>query len=477
MSRQQKLLVPAVRGQHFQQIDLHDGQVEGQSGPFSAADQLSISGQLPDGGFLIKKQSRAQAIQFWTLREKEWSLLFEFTKDPYRWLGNKEELHYFLSDFKDGQTTIFAAKASPEGTRFQSLIQTRDRFIVDAILKNNGLYTLEETAGKGQLRHWTLAGQLQAQYQLPDALQQLDLQFYPETGTLLVRQLDVDGGLRYIAVNPAYSQPVEVVHETLSDHSSPPLKKAWHKIQSYDGTAIPVCIVHSARLSRVEAAPSLFIPMPDQPTALLHSQPDLALSNRFLSRGGILVFVFSRGNRRLGREWYQQGTGPSLQLAFDDLQAALTYSNTQRIGQAAQRSVWAVAEQALSGAALLAQRPDLARNIFLAQGRYDLRPTGQDQSSFFSSAWWLYQDSIPDRLISQYSPYLAGIPTKKGPRTMIQSTNPYIFDPAVVFLARLQKEMPLQEKLWAPMSNQQIRRADSQRREWESKLDTFLYSK
>lgn len=473
-AEQQKLLVSAAAEPYLYEIDLSIKTVKYINIPFSHSDHLSIAGQLDKGTFLIKRQAKRQPVQFWAMTQNDWSLLFEFTPDPYTWLGSIGDQHYFLSDFKSGQPEIFATEKAPAAVKLKSLVQSGDTLIMEALLTQNGFYTLEEKDGKSRLRQWSLGGQLLAQYPLPEALQVIDLSFYPESGTVLVRQIDAISGMRYLAINPDYTQAVEIVHQTLADPIRP-LEGTWRTIRSYDGTNLPICLVHSSPLQETKAVSSLFIPLPNRPKDLLQSQMDLALANRLLNRGGVAVFIFPRGNRRLGKAWYQAGTGPQLQLAFDDLQATLSYCNQQQIGAPDRRSVWAVAEQALNGGALLVQRPDLSQSVFLDQGSYDLRPESPGASPIFASPWWYYQDSIPGRLIRPYSPLLAEILTNNGPRTMVQSTNPYIFEPAAVFLARLQAEMPQREKLWAPPAGHWVKRADLHRRKWESKLDAFLY--
>jgi prolyl oligopeptidase PreP (S9A serine peptidase family) len=255
--------------------------------------------------------------------------------------------------------------------------------IVTALLTNNTLFTLEEKQGKGMVKAWSTEGQLQGKYPLPTALQSLDLHHYSESNSLLVRQMDPISGIRYLLINPAYTQAIEIVNESLDQTKLPPIESHWQYINSYDGTPISVLLIKPKDIPRPRSAPSLFLPMPEYSDDLLRFQPDLAISQQILRQGGICVFVFPRGSRRLGRAAYQQGTGPHLQLAYDDLQATLAYCNLHQIGAADRRMIWATGEQSLSGAVLSVQRPDLADAIYLSQVQYDLREDKQRANPFF----------------------------------------------------------------------------------------------
>lgn len=456
------------------QINLPEGRLVPIKTPFSSAGHISICSQLPDSSLLIKKQEKHQPIEFWKLNQNQWSLLLRGTKDPFDWLGLVGGEHYFLSDFREGKREIFSVKESKGLEAFTSRVSASDFLITAAIITERGIYTLESQFGKNWLRLWSMDGNLLEEYSLPEALQQVSLNYYPGNGALLIQQLDPACGIRYVVVNPAYPQKVEIVHESLVNRSLT-IHSEWRKIKSYDGTPILICLVYTGKLADKKEAASLFLPMPNQPLDLTYVHKDLAMANRLLHRQGILVFVFTRGNRLLGKKWYQAGSGPRLQLAFDDLQASISYCNHQAIGKSDRRSVWATAEQALNGAALLVQRPELVQRLYLGPGGFDLRPGYASPTSPFNQAWWWYQDSIPRRLIRQYSPYLALLPTNKGPITMVQSLNPYIFDPAAVFLARLQREMPYPAKIWGPFQQQKLISSDAQRSNWENRLDAFIF--
>lgn len=471
---QQELLILDNKAPILFKVDLDSGGKEIINLPFPSATSLRIVGQLQDQSLLFKYESRGQAIQYWCFQAGAWSLRFEFPTSWCRWLGQTEDNHYFLSDLKMGQTGIFSAKADTNDIRTRQVIHPGRSPIVTAILTNNTLFTLEEKTGKGEVKAWSTEGLLQAIYPLPATLQSLDFHYYPESNNLLVRQMDPIGGIRYIVINPAYTQPIEIVHQSLDQSALPPMESSWQYINSYDGAAVPIMIVKSKGLPQLRSAPSLFIPMPDKSEDLLRFQADLAISHQVLKQGGICIFVFTRGTRHLGKEGYQQGTGPNLQLAFDDLQAALAYCNFHHIGARDQRSVWTASEQALNGAALLVQRPDLAKAIYLYGGSYDLRTDFREEDPFFLGSWWNRQDSIPDRLLPQYSPYLSTFTSNNGPRIMIQSANPYIFGPASVFLARLQQEMPEKEKLWGPFDHLEVKKSDLERKKWENQITHFL---
>lgn len=470
---QHTFLLLGDQGLYLYSIDLPSRAYTTINNPFSPADRLSLCGILPEGEYLIKREGKVADVQYWALRQNVWAKEFELSEDPYHWLGYRMGKHFFWSDFKNDAGGIFALQRSINGNQITTIVEPENFPIVDALIQDSTLWTLQELPGETWVNQWTLDGSFVKKYRIPSAVLALDLQYYSSDGTLLVRQMSVEDGTRWIAINDQYRQAIEPVYRSLAPENHLPITQKWQTIKSYDGTDIPILILDRTGSGSSDQAASLFIPLPNEAKELGQNLPDLAFCNRVLSDNGLVVFLFPRGNRRLGKSWYQAGTGAKLQLAYDDLQATLSFCNQQQLGQAQKRLIWGIKEQALTTAALAVQRPDLAKAVFLQEGRYDLRPS-QEQYLKDHSEWWLYQEGIPERLIRQYTPYLYPMDNDNSPKILVQSDKPYIFEASAKFLARLQNEAPVQQKLWSLMNNCAIKRDDNKRKEWEAMINAFF---
>jgi hypothetical protein len=460
--------------QTFHQIDLNTNQFTSFTNPFSPNDKITLCGLLPKSEYLIKRESRNAPVQYWSVYQNIWIKLFDLSADPYQWLGQQSGQFYFSSDFQSDFGSLFTIEGSINGNQINTLIEAEDMPIIDAVVADSIIWTLQEWPGKTCVKKWSLEGGLLKTFWLPEAILALDMKYYPGSGTLLVRQVSPTDGVKWLAINEQYRQEIEPVYSSLKPKAQLRLTTDWQYIKSYDGTELPILIIRRADAVKINKTASLIIPIPNQGKDLIQGQPDLAFINRFLTENGLLVIVFPRGNRRLGKNWYEQGTGSRLQLAYDDLQATLAYCNQKQIGQADKRAIWATKEQALSTAALVVQRPDLVDAVYLQKGIYDFRMDLAGTESLLSSDWWIYQAAIPPRLIQQYVPYFYPMDANNSPKILVQSDKPYIFDISTAFLIRLQQEAPIQEKLWSPYHQQSWKRDDDKRMEWEAMMNAFF---
>lgn len=352
--------------------------------------------------------------------------IFSFKKGRNQWLGYYDQKHYFQADFKNGRPQIFSFETTPDKDILQTITTTDSTWLSEARLQDSTIISLHHNQKYAALRTYSLDGQLRHQQALSSALLSLDFEYYKEGDHTLVRQLSPEDGLRWLNIDRKLPIQVEPVYRSLIPTAQISIQQAWKRIPSYDGTYIPLVVYHKPSSLPLKKRSSLIIPVSSDLEVFRKNLVDLSVVNRALQSEMIIIFVFPRGNQRLGQEWFLDGSGPRMQLAYDDLQACLSFLNEQKIGQSDQRNIWGIQEGALSAAALYMQRPELAARVILQEGIYDLRKLKTAQK-YTAWHWINTPDSLSNRLSIKYSPQFYPIRSPLYPNCLVQTSNQSIF--------------------------------------------------
>lgn len=375
--------------------------------------------------------------------------IFTFRKGQNKWLGYQDEKHYFQADFKNGRPQIFSYRATPEKEILHTITDTDSTWLSYAKLQDSTILGLNHKEKYAALRAYSLQGQLLYDHELPPALMSIDFKYYPEGKHTLVRQLSPEDGLRWLNIDRTLPVQVESVYRSLVSSAQIPIQSNWTRIPSYDGTYIPLVIYNRPGILPLKKRPSIIIPVSSDFETFRRQLIDLSVVNRGLQSDMTVIFIFPRGNQKLGQQWFLNGSGPRLQLAYDDLQACLSYLNEQQIGAANQRTVWGIQEGALSAAALYMQRPELASSVILQDGIYDLRKL-KTQQNYTAWSWLNTPDSLSARLSIKYSPQFYPIRSALYPNCLVQTSNQSIFanhSQSFKWVARLQS-LPGSPSVW-----------------------------
>ncbi|MEM6378581.1 MAG: prolyl oligopeptidase family serine peptidase, partial [Bacteroidota bacterium] len=402
--------------------------------------------------------------------------IFTFKTGKNKWLGYHAGFHYFQADFKTGWPQLFKLKSDKDQDWIQTLTDGSDTLLLDAQISDTIITSLQTKLNYAELRHYGLDGQLLAKVQLSKALLNLDFKYYFEGNHTLIRQLSPEDGLRWINVDTSLQTKVEPIYRSLIDQAQFPIYAKWQWLTSYDGTPFPVAIFTKSPNLELAKNPSLIIPVSSDVSTFRNQMIDLAVVNKSLRAGFIVAFVFPRGYQNMGRQWFQKGSGPFFQLAYDDLQASISYFNEQQIGAVNQRTIWGVQEGALSAAALEMQRPELVSKVILQDGIYDLRRSATP-INYEAWEWINTSDSLSHRLAIKYSPQFYPIRSALYPNSLLQVSNQSIFAnhlQSVKWMGKLQSLPGDQARFFY---NQKIdpvlNTSDAQ--EWEQMVWNFIY--
>lgn len=352
--------------------------------------------------------------------------IFTFHQGRNQWLAYQRGLHYFMADFKNGQFQIFSFRSTPSQDSLQTVTLPDNTQLLKAQLNDSLIIGLYGGPEHTELRKYSLEGDLISRVQLSEALSSLDFWHYTDGDHSLVRQLSPEDGLRWLNVDTKLPTVVEPVYRSLVPLAQFNIQKTTKWIPSYDGYRLALNIYYQPSPLPLKDRPSLIIPVSSKLDFFRKQLVDLAVVNRSLQAHYIVVFVFPRGNERLKSTDYLQGRGAYLQLAYDDLQAGLSYLNEQQLGDLDHRTVWGIEEGALSAAALYMQRPSLAQKVILQEGVFDLR-SSQVGAQLGALGWIHPVDSLSDRLSVKYSPQFYPIRSALYPNCLVQISNQSIF--------------------------------------------------
>lgn len=212
----------------------------------------------------------------------------------------------------------------------------------------------------------------------------------------------------------SFTQPETIYRLQLDDYSTsivrkPPLplyaaafitKQVWY--ESYDGTEVPLFVIHKRDIRLDGNHPVLLLAHPGQGRIMspAWNQTNQHLVAAFLENGGICATAAIRGGGELGKEWVEAGRLDRQQQAFDDFQAAAEYLITNRYTKREKLAIYGEGTGGLVVGACLVQRPDLFRvavlkNALLDMLRYPHFKHGWEwRSSFGSVADSLYRDGL-----------------------------------------------------------------------------------
>ncbi len=388
---------------------------------------VQILGVIDSSQLVVKVLEGVSTTSYYQLStQRPPEKIFTFKRGQNKWLGYQDEKHYFQADFKNGHPQIFSYRSTPRREILQTITKVDSTWISYAKLQDSIILSLNNKGKHTALRAYSLQGQLLYDYELPPALMSIDLEYYAEGDHTLVRQLSPEDGLRWLNIDPKLPVQVEPVYRSLVPRTQIPIQSDWIRIPSYDGTYIPLVIYNRQSKLPLKKKPSLIIPVSSDFETFRRQLVDLSVVNRGLQSEMLVIFVFPRGNQKIGQQWFLNGSGPHLQLAYDDLQACLSYLNEQQIGASDQRTVWGIQEGALSAAALYMQRPELASRVILQDGIYDLRKL-KIQQNYSAWSWINTPDSLTARLSIKYSPQFYPIRSALYPNCLVQTSNQSIF--------------------------------------------------
>lgn len=149
-------------------------------------------------------------------------------------------------------------------------------------------------------------------------------------------------------------------------------RQVWY--QSYDGTRIPMFIIHKQGFQPSGAAPTLLYGYGgfDIPVLPIFNRTRLNLLPIILENNGVCAVANIRGGGEFGSQWHEAGTKLNKQRVFDDFQAAAEYLIANQYTNPKKLAIYGRSNGGLLVGACLVQRPDLYAVAIPAVGVLDM---------------------------------------------------------------------------------------------------------
>ena len=198
-------------------------------------------------------------------------------------------------------------------------------------------------------------------------------------------------------------------------------RQVW--FDSYDGTRIPMYLVHKEGLEIDGNRPTLMVVNGGLGQKLLpqFNPTGLNLLPYILEQNGVCAVVNVRGGLEMGKRWQTNGIGTKKQNAIRDFQAAAEYLISSGITAPSRLAVYGKENGAMIAGACMIKQPELFKVVIAEDGIFDMIRYNQ------YALGWAWQDEYGDvgkaenfQTLYGYSP-VHNTERKRYPATMLIS--------------------------------------------------------
>jgi len=167
---------------------------------------------------------------------------------------------------------------------------------------------------------------------------------------------------------PATIYRLDLEEESLMPYKSPEVdfESEYYEVKqveydSYDGTTVPMFIIHKKGLRLDGTHPTLLYGYGgfNIPITPVFNRTRYLLFPLMLENGGVCAVANIRGGGEFGTSWHKAGIKHNKQNVFDDFQAAAEYLIAKKYTSAGKLAIHGASNGGLLVGACLTQRPDL----------------------------------------------------------------------------------------------------------------------
>ncbi|MCO6487355.1 MAG: S9 family peptidase [Phaeodactylibacter sp.] len=375
----------------------------------------------------VSESTSGNALYFRDLAADDLSFIpiVEDFGNDFEVIGSDENNLYVLTNYKAPNKRILRISTRQPGARYwQEAVPPAADVLQEAYLFGGKLVVHYLHDASSQLKVFSTEGQEEKTISLPGIGAVLEVAgrrdspevFYefsslvqPET----IYRLDL----------ATFEQEVYKQPESGFDGSDYEIRQV--RFQSYDGTEVPMFVVHRKGMRLNGAHPTLLYGYGgfDIPVLPVFNRTRYMLFPVVLENGGVCAVANIRGGGEFGSDWHKAGTKHRKQNVFDDFQAAAEYLIANQYTQPSKLAIHGASNGGLLVGACLVQRPDLYAVALPAVGVLDML-----RYQKFTIGWaWAEDYGLSDNkedfdYLFAYSP-LHNITPQKYPATMITTAD------------------------------------------------------
>jgi len=332
-----------------------------------------------DERFLILSASEStsgNALYYRDLRasSQDFIPIVEHFENDFETIGNIGSNLLVLTNNKAPKQRIIQINSRhPEEKYWEELIAEKEDVIGSAKMVNDKLFVSYIHNASSQMKVYDKKGKESGVVKLPDigtitgiSANQENLELFFSFSTFTrpesIYRLDVETGEVSLYKSP----------EVDFDSDAYVTKQEWYK--SYDGTRIPIFIIHKKGIELDGSNPALLYGYGGFDISVLpiFNRTRLNLFPVVMENDGICAVANIRGGGEFGTEWHKAGTKLKKQNSFNDFLAAAEYLISNQFTSSEKLAAYGRSNGGLLIGACMTQRPDLFQVAMPAVGVLDM---------------------------------------------------------------------------------------------------------
>jgi len=252
-----------------------------------------------------------------------WKRVAEYDDHVRTFTADHDDLYLLSHQGAPNKRVLRVTVANPNLAAAEEIVPQSDRILSDLVMTRDALYTLETDAGVDRIFRIPRGRKAPEEVELPvvGAAKALD------------GALDEDGVAfsltgwtrpeRYYRYRPEERRVVETGFGTRTTVDPSRFAVERVEVKSFDGTMVPLTILHGATFRRDGSHPALLAGYGAHGTSIRPSFSATRLA--WFEHGGVLAYAHTRGGGEKGETWHEAGRGANKANAVGDFIACADY--------------------------------------------------------------------------------------------------------------------------------------------------------
>jgi prolyl oligopeptidase len=323
----------------------------------------------------VVESTSGNAVYFRDLmsEEPDFTPMVEAFDHDFTFVGNNGKSMLFKTNYKAPNQRLIQVNAdNPDEGFWETIIPESEDVLADLHLFGGKLVAVYMHNASHEVRIHDRLGKLETTLELP-------------IGSVSDFQGSNDDGEAFFTFT-SFTQAPSIYRLNLNTSTAEPIlepqtdfqadnyvtKQIWY--ESYDGTKVPMFIIHKKGIDLDGTNPTLLYGYGgfDIPILPRYNRTSLNLFPIMLENGGVCAVANIRGGGEFGAEWHKAGTLKQKQNVFDDFQAAAEYLIANKFTSAEKLAIYGRSNGGLLVGACVTQRPDLYGVAIPAVGVLDM---------------------------------------------------------------------------------------------------------
>ncbi|MCH2082387.1 MAG: prolyl oligopeptidase family serine peptidase [Saprospiraceae bacterium] len=318
------------------------------------------------------------------------------------------------------QRLIKVSISNPEEPYWEEIIAESDDVLQSAHLSNGQILAKYIHNASNQLKIFDTEGTLVKEVKMPTmgTVEGIESKVTSAEAFLSFTSFLSPSSIYAIDMN---EYNITAVHKPQLAFDASPYEIKQIRYESYDGTSIPMYIIHKRGIELDGNHPTLLYGYGgfDIPILPRFNRTSLNLFPIILENGGVCAVANIRGGGEFGSKWHKSGTLTQKQNVFDDFQAAAEYLIANQYTSAKKLAIYGRSNGGLLVGACMTQRPDLYQVAIPAVGVLDMLRYHQFTIGWaWASDYGTVDNSKEFDYLFAYSP-LHNVSYEKYPATLI----------------------------------------------------------